>query len=35
MVLFLLGFWVATFLYYGRSLVTGSRLSLYVCHDRI
>ena len=35
MVLFLLGFWVATFLYYGRSLVTGSRLSLYVCHERI
>jgi hypothetical protein len=35
MVLFLLGFWVTTFLYYGRSLVTGSRLSLYVCHDRI
>lgn len=35
MVLFLLGLWVATFLYYGRSLVTGSRLSLYVCHDRI
>ena len=35
MVLFLLGFWLTTFLYYGRSLVTGSRLSLYVCHDRI
>lgn len=35
MVLFLLGFWVVTFLYYGRSLVTGSRLSLYICHDRI
>ncbi len=35
MVLFLLGFWITTFLYYGRSLVTGSRLSLYVCHDRI
>jgi hypothetical protein len=35
MVLFLLGLWVATFLYYGRSLVIGSRLSLYVCHDRI
>ena len=35
MVLFLLGLWVTTFFYYGRSLVTGSRLSLYVCHDRI
>ena len=35
MVLFLLGLWLVTFLYYGRSLVTGSRLSLYVCHDRI
>jgi hypothetical protein len=35
MVLFLLGLWLATFLYYGRSLVIGSRLSLYVCHDRI
>ena len=35
MVLFLLGLWAVTFLYYGRSLVTGSRLSLYVCHDRI
>jgi len=34
MVLFLLGLWLVTFLYYGRSLVTGSRLSLYVCHDR-
>jgi hypothetical protein len=35
LVLFLIGLWLATFLYYGRSLVTGSRLSLYVCHDRI
>lgn len=35
MILFLLGLWLVTFLYYGRSLVTGSRLSLYVCHDRI
>jgi len=35
MVLFLLGLWLVTFLYYGRSLVIGSRLSLYVCHDRI
>ena len=35
LVLFLLGLWVVTFLYYGRSLVIGSRLSLYVCHDRI
>ena len=35
MVLFLLGLWLATFLYYGRSLVIGSRLSLFVCHDRI
>jgi hypothetical protein len=35
MVLFLLGLWLATFIYYGRSLVTGSRLSLYICHDRI
>lgn len=35
MILFLLGLWVSTFFYYGRSLVTGSRMSLYVCHDRI
>jgi hypothetical protein len=35
MVLFLLGLWLVTFIYYGRSLVTGSRLSLYICHDRI
>jgi hypothetical protein len=35
MVLFLLGLWLVAFIYYGRSLVTGSRLSLYVCHDRI
>ena len=35
MVLFLLGLWVVTFLYYGRSLVIGSHLSLYVCQDRI
>jgi hypothetical protein len=35
LVLFLIGLWVVAFLYYGRSLVTGSRLSLYVCHDRI
>jgi len=35
MVLFLIGLWLVTFLYYGRSLVTGSRLSLYICHDRI
>lgn len=35
MILFLLGLWVSTFVYYGRSLVTGSRMSLYVCHDRI
>lgn len=35
LVLFLLGLWAASFAYYGRSLVTGSRLSLYVCHDRI
>jgi prolipoprotein diacylglyceryltransferase len=35
MLLFLLGLWLVAFIYYGRSLVTGSRLSLYVCHDRI
>lgn len=35
MILFLLGLWASTFIYYGRSLVTGSRMSLYVCHDRI
>jgi prolipoprotein diacylglyceryltransferase len=35
LVLFLFGLWITTFIYYGRSLVTGSRLSLYVCHDRI
>lgn len=35
LVLFLIALWMTTFLYYGRSLVTGSRLSLYVCHDRI
>jgi hypothetical protein len=35
MVLFLIGLWIVTFLYYARSLVTGSHLSLYVCHDRI
>jgi prolipoprotein diacylglyceryltransferase len=35
LLLFLIGLWAVTFLYYGRSLVTGSRLSLYVCRDRI
>ncbi len=35
MVLFLLAVWAATFVYYGRSAVTGSRLELYVCHDKI
>lgn len=35
MVLFFIGLWLVTFLYYGRSLVTGSRLSIYLCHDRI
>jgi len=35
LVLFLIALWATTFVYYGRSLVTGSRLSLYVCHDRI
>jgi prolipoprotein diacylglyceryltransferase len=35
LVLFLGALWLTTFLYYGRSLVTGSRLSLFVCHDRI
>jgi hypothetical protein len=35
MVLFLLALWVTVFVYYGRSQVTGARLSLYVCHDRI
>lgn len=35
MVLFLIALWAAVFLFYGRSQVTGSRLSLYVCHDRI
>ncbi len=35
MLLFFIGLWIAIFLFYGRSLVTGSRLSLYVCHDRI
>ncbi len=35
MVLFFIGLWLVTFLYYGRSLVTGSRLSLYLCQDRI
>lgn len=35
MVLFLIALWAMVFLFYGRSEVTGSRLSLYVCHDRI
>jgi len=35
LLLFLIALWVTTFIYYGRSLVTGSRLSLYVCHERI
>lgn len=35
LVLFLVALWAVTFFYYGRSLVTGSRLSVYVCHDRI
>jgi hypothetical protein len=35
MMLFLIALWAAVFLFYGRSEVTGSRLSLYVCHDRI
>jgi hypothetical protein len=35
MVLFLIALWVVVFVFYGRSEVTGSRLSLYVCHDRI
>jgi hypothetical protein len=35
MVLFLLALLIATFVFYGRSVVTGSRLSLYVCEDRI
>jgi hypothetical protein len=35
MLLFIIGLWVAIFLFYGRSAVTGSRLSFYVCHDRI
>jgi hypothetical protein len=35
LVLFLIGLWAVTFVYYGRSLVTGSRLSVYVCQDRI
>ena len=33
--LFLIALWAAVFLFYGRSEVTGSRLSLYICHDRI
>jgi hypothetical protein len=33
--MFALAAWVVAFVYYGRSLVTGARLSLYVCHDRI
>jgi hypothetical protein len=35
MMLFLIALWATVFLYYGRSEVTGSRVSLYVCHDRI
>ncbi len=35
MVLFLIALWTVVFVFYGRSEVTGSRLSLYVCHDRI
>ncbi len=35
LVLFLIGLWFITFFYYGRSMVTGSRLSLYVCHEQI
>jgi hypothetical protein len=35
LLLFLIGLWLVTFFYYGRSLVTGSRMSVYVCHDRI
>lgn len=35
LLLFLIGLWLTTFFYYGRSLVTGSRMSMYVCHDRI
>ena len=35
LVLFLLGLWLTIFIYYGRSLVTGARMSLYVCRDRI
>lgn len=35
LVLFLVALWAITFYFYGRSLVTGSRLSVYVCHDRI
>jgi hypothetical protein len=35
MILFLLGLWFTMFLVYGRSEVTGSRVSLYICPDRI
>ena len=35
LLLFLIGLWMTIFFYYGRSLVTGSRLSFYICHDRI
>ncbi len=35
MILFLLGLWLTMFLVYGRSEVTGSRVALYICPDRV
>lgn len=35
MILFLLALWATMFLFYGRSEVTGSRVALYICPDRI
>jgi len=34
-ILFVQMLWLVTFVYAGRSMVTGARLSLYVCEDRI
>lgn len=35
LLLFVLSLWMGTFFYYGRSAVTGARVSLYVCRDRV
>lgn len=34
-IVFLQVLWLITFIYSGRSMVTGARMSLYVCEDRI